>query len=58
METGKKSVGTTILIREGVLRDLRTIAKDERRSLGFLVRDAVDLWLAHRHVQGAVDESL
>jgi hypothetical protein len=47
---------TSIKIGEGVLRELRTIATAERRSVGFLVRDSIELWLAKHRRQAGADE--
>jgi hypothetical protein len=38
----------TIRIDDERLRKLRLIGKDEQRSLGFLIRNSIDFWLAKR----------
>lgn len=47
---------TSIKMEEKVLRELRRIAGVERRSVGFLVRDAVGFWLAEQRRQAVEDE--
>jgi hypothetical protein len=41
----------TIKFDEKPLVVLRAIAKTERRSIGFLVREAITFWLANRPTQ-------
>ncbi len=46
-------VTTTIKLHDYAMKELRAIAKDERRSVGFLIRDAVAFWLADHRRQVA-----
>jgi hypothetical protein len=46
-------VSTTIKISESAMSDLRSIAAKERRSVGFLIRDAVTFWLTEHARQEA-----
>ena len=43
---------TTVKISAEMLRELQSVAKVERRSMGFLIRDSIDFWLAARREQG------
>jgi len=54
MKTESKMATTTILVNETVIQDLRAIAETEQRSVGFLIRAAVDAWLAGRREQAGV----
>jgi|HubBroStandDraft_5_1064220.scaffolds.fasta_scaffold264943_1 hypothetical protein len=40
-----------IQFEEGQLDRLREQARQDRRSVGFLVRDAIDLYLEHRNLE-------
>jgi predicted transcriptional regulator len=50
-------VTTTIKLHDQDMEALRTIAKIERRSVGFLIRDAVAYWLAEHRRQIAEIEA-
>ena len=46
-------VSTTIKISENAMSELRSIATTERRSVGFLIRDAITFWLTEHARQEA-----
>jgi|HubBroStandDraft_6_1064221.scaffolds.fasta_scaffold01344_20 hypothetical protein len=47
----EKTIATTILVPEKAMKELREIARADRRSLGFVFRDALAAWLAGRRDQ-------
>jgi len=54
METGKSAV-TSLLVPAETLKQLRGIAQSDRRSVGFVIREAITFWLADPSRQGAME---
>ena len=46
-------ITTTIKLHDHDMEELKAIAKEERRSVGFLIRDAIVFWLTEHRRQVA-----
>jgi predicted transcriptional regulator len=51
VEEGAWMVTTTIKLHDHDMKELQAIAREERRSVGFLIRDAIAFWLAEHRRQ-------